>query len=213
MTGVHGILAAAKVVFWDFDGVIKESVAVKSAAFYDLFLPFGQDVATRVKEHHLANGGMSRFKKVPLYLSWAGVGGEDDTAEAFCKRFAAIVEDGVVASEWVPGVREFLSGYNEERLFVLVTATPQGEIESIVRRLEIESCFNRTYGAPTSKSAAIRRTLLETGIEAASAVMIGDSREDMNAAEECGIGFLLRRTPENLLTLPTYNGPLISNFE
>ena len=44
-----------KTIFWDFDGVIKDSVDVKSDAFKQLFLPFGKDMANRIKEHHLAN--------------------------------------------------------------------------------------------------------------------------------------------------------------
>ena len=59
-----------KVVFWDFDGVIKDSVGVKSDAFESIFLPFGRDVAAKVREHHEKNGGVSRHKKIPLYLAW-----------------------------------------------------------------------------------------------------------------------------------------------
>ena len=58
-------------IFWDFDGVIKESVSVKTDAYLELFRPYGSDVCKQVKNHHLANGGMSRFDKIPLYLKWA----------------------------------------------------------------------------------------------------------------------------------------------
>jgi phosphoglycolate phosphatase-like HAD superfamily hydrolase len=59
-------------IFLDFDGVIKESVEAKSAAFVHLFEGFGDDVSKRVRSHHEANGGMSRFEKIPMYLGWAG---------------------------------------------------------------------------------------------------------------------------------------------
>ena len=65
-------LKSAKTIFWDFDGVIKDSVVVKSDAFEQLFLPFGDEVAISVREHHEANGGMNRFEKLPIYLKWAG---------------------------------------------------------------------------------------------------------------------------------------------
>ncbi len=61
-----------KVLFWDFDGVIKDSVDVKTKAFIKLFEEYGVGISTKVKEHHLANGGMSRFEKFPLYASWVG---------------------------------------------------------------------------------------------------------------------------------------------
>ena len=41
-------LKSAKIIFWDFDGVIKDSVEVKSAVFGQLFLPFGKIVAKKV---------------------------------------------------------------------------------------------------------------------------------------------------------------------
>ena len=37
-------LESAKTVFWDFDGVIKDSVEIKSIAFGQLFIEFGGDV-------------------------------------------------------------------------------------------------------------------------------------------------------------------------
>ena len=66
-------------IFWDFDGVIKESVSVKTDAYVKLFKPYGSDVCKQVKNHHLANGGMSRFNKIPLYLKWVGL--EQNDAE------------------------------------------------------------------------------------------------------------------------------------
>ena len=37
------------VIFWDFDGVIKESVGVKTEAYVKLFAPFGAPIAARVR--------------------------------------------------------------------------------------------------------------------------------------------------------------------
>ena len=52
-----------KAIFWDFDGVIADSVNVKTDAFYELYLPYGKNIAEKVKEYHLANGGFS-FQKI-----------------------------------------------------------------------------------------------------------------------------------------------------
>ncbi|MBD75016.1 MAG: haloacid dehalogenase, partial [Rickettsiales bacterium] len=42
------LIKKAKIIFWDFDGVIKESVSVKSDAFEKLFQPFGIEIAKKV---------------------------------------------------------------------------------------------------------------------------------------------------------------------
>ena len=65
---VQTIISSARVIFWDFDGVIKDSVPVKSEAFRKLFSPYGKKVTNSVVEHHMANGGMSRYKKIPYYF-------------------------------------------------------------------------------------------------------------------------------------------------
>ena len=52
---------------FDFDGVIAESVNVKTEAFSILYQPYGKDVVKKVVKHHLTNGGVSRFEKFKIY--------------------------------------------------------------------------------------------------------------------------------------------------
>ena len=67
---VYGLLKEGRVVFWDFDGVIKDSVLVKSKGYEKLFLPFGKEVVDRVNQHHENNGGVSRYEKI--HYIWVG---------------------------------------------------------------------------------------------------------------------------------------------
>lgn len=103
----------------DADGVIKDSVSVKSDAFELLFLPFGDKVAKKVKKHHEENGGMSRYDKLPIYLNWAG---EDSSKELICKfeqKFYQLVKKQVIKSPWVVGVLEYLQIYYKKQFFLL----------------------------------------------------------------------------------------------
>ena len=56
-----------KGIIFDFDGVIAESVHIKSSAFSDLYKSYGEDIVKRVVKHHEANSGMSRYKKIRYY--------------------------------------------------------------------------------------------------------------------------------------------------
>ena len=56
-----------KGIVFDFDGVIAESVQVKTNAFAELYGPFGNDVVQKVISHHEANGGVSRYEKIKYY--------------------------------------------------------------------------------------------------------------------------------------------------
>lgn len=205
-------LRDARVVFWDFDGVIKESVAVKADAFHALFLPHGREIAERVRAHHLAHGGVSRYEKLPVYLEWAGHPAGEDLVAEYARRYSQLVENAVVAADWVPGAREALSARRDGQSFVLVSATPESELRRILERLDILDRFEAVIGSPMPKHLGIQAFLDRLGVEPVSALLIGDSPEDRGAAEKCGIAFLLRRTPENRRTMPDYNGDMVENF-
>jgi phosphoglycolate phosphatase-like HAD superfamily hydrolase len=202
------LLSQFNIIFWDFDGVIKDSVDIKAEAFEQLFRPYGEELSRRVKYHHNAHGGMSRFDKIPLYLSWASVPISEAIVEDFCNKFSDLVLNSVISSPWVPGIREFISDYHLKRYFVLVTATPQKEIEQILVALDIRQFFSEIYGAPISKENAIITVLKQQKIEPQHAILIGDSEADRKAAEHSGVTFLLRQTPHNL-DLKLHSGSFI----
>ena len=98
---------------------------------------------------------MSRFEKIPLYLGWARQLVSQNQVEDYSKNFSALVKDAVINSPWVPGVLEYLLEQYAKRYFVLVTATPQLEIEDILNSLNIDYCFREVYGAPQKKIEVI----------------------------------------------------------
>jgi phosphoglycolate phosphatase-like HAD superfamily hydrolase len=76
----------------------------------------------------------------------------------------------------------------------------------------IGNFFSFIYGAPISKTEGIMASLKNFKIKPGNAIMIGDARADFQAAKNCGIKFLLRRTPENLISMPDYVGAFTYNF-
>lgn len=206
-------LSKFKIVFWDFDGVIKESVEVKTQAFQKLFQFSGKEVVEKVTEHHLNNGGMSRFQKIPIYLTYAGVEISPATELLYCNNFGDLVEEAVVKADWVEGVEDIIKNKcNTSQHYILVTATPQNEIERILNRLSIMLDFSNIFGAPMTKSEAITSCLDIYRIPPKETIMIGDSRADYEASRNCGTNFILRRTPENVSLMNDYIGDSINNF-
>lgn len=201
-----------RVLFWDFDGVVKETVDIKTEAYVRLFAPFGAALAARVREHHENNGGMSRFEKLPLYLQWAGQAASPAEVSRYCELFSEAVFQAVLDSTWVPGAREYLMANHAVQRFVLVTGTPQAEIERILDVSGIAGCFCEVHGAPTSKAAAIAAALARLRCRCEDALMIGDSEADLRAALAARVAFLLRRTPQNLPLQGSYTGPQCENF-
>jgi phosphoglycolate phosphatase-like HAD superfamily hydrolase len=200
------ILERFKLVFWDFDGVIKESVDVKTRAFEALFSPYGAEVAARVRAHHEAHGGVSRFEKMPLYLTWAGLDAREATVRTWCDRFSEVVLQAVIDSPWVPGVPDYLETHYKQQHFVLVTATPQTEIEIILHRLGVTHWFRQVFGAPNRKAEAIGQVLDQQQVSHSHALMVGDAESDWMAAKHHDVSFLLRRTEINYPLQRRYRG-------
>ena len=213
LISVEALLNQAEIIFWDFDGVVKDSLEVKASAFEKLFLPFGVEMAARVRKHHEKNGGMSRFEKIPLYLGWAGELVGTNQVEDYCKHFSVLVKDAVINAPWVPGVREYLIDQYSQRYFVLVSATPQLEIQEILNSLGIDFCFREVYGAPQKKSEAIKEVLFKTGCPSERALMIGDAKTDMQAAKSNSVPFILRSTPFNHDIQTKYTGPIFGGLK
>ena len=58
-----------KFFFFDFDGVIVDSLGIKAEAFGSLFTEYGQDIVNKVIDYHLNNGGVSRYEKFKYYYN------------------------------------------------------------------------------------------------------------------------------------------------
>jgi len=200
-----------KLIFLDFDGVIKESVPVKTDAFVELFQSYGDDVCNKVRRHHIENGGMSRYSKIPLYLEWSKIEVTDNIVDEYCEKFSKIVQKKVVNSAWVPGVKSFIKNSQEKEL-VLVSATPQKELETICNTLNLTYRFSEIYGSPVHKSYAMNTTMLNFNLQSKDCLMIGDSETDFDAAKNSNVHFLLRIHKYNNFLLNSLSVDSIDDF-
>lgn len=206
------LIKKAKIIFWDFDGVIKESVSVKSDAFEKLFQPFGIEIAKKVKRHHEKNGGMSRYKKLPIYLDWAGKEPSESLVSEYEKKFSDLVINEVINSPWVSGVLEYLKIHANKQKFFIVTATPHQEILLILKELQIKELFEEVIGSPISKQVAISQLINKYSISTDEAIMIGDSSNDYYAAIKNEVQFILRKTEFNKNLQKQLKCRTINNF-
>ena len=206
------VLKNAKIVFWDFDGVIKDSVDVKTQAFQKMFEPFGSDVFKQVINHHRQNGGISRFVKIPLYLeSYAGQKINDEMIAEYLEIFSNMVVKKVIDSPWIPGVLDIIRKKYSSQIFVMVTGTPENEIRIILKTLKIDHYFDTIYGSPNQKESIITHTLNSSDICADDCILFGDSYTDFSAAKTNDVPFVYVKSSSNEdeRIIPTY---MIKNF-
>ena len=207
------LIASYPCVFWDFDGVIKESIEAKTDAFKQIFSKSSEEVLDKIVLHHQENGGMSRYEKIPIYLEWSEIEYNNHSFETYCNKFSKIAKSLVVNSPWVDGAFNFIQKRHESGLTnIVVTATPQKEIEEIVSKLQINKLFDGVYGSPKSKTDLIKFAFVEMDIDSEKSIMIGDSMTDYIASQESNIDFILRETEFNSKLRILCGANTISNF-
>jgi phosphoglycolate phosphatase-like HAD superfamily hydrolase len=206
------ILSSYKNIFWDFDGVIKDSVPVKTAAYGKLFSSENLEVNRRIEQHHSENGGMSRFEKIPLYLTWLGIESTPRVVSEYCELFSSYVFQSVIDSPWVPGVEDYLKLNRFNQSFFLVSGTPKSELDSIIEHIDLKTSFEQVFGAPTGKAQAIKEVLALNGLDPSDCIMVGDALLDYEAAEYNNISFLLRQHEDNFNDFDRYNVLRIEDF-
>mgnify|MGYP001308659786 CR=1 FL=1 len=184
--------------FWDFDGVIKESVSIKTNAFKKLFSDQNNSTLLKIIDHHLENGGVSRYEKIPLYLEWSNKEKSADLTSVYLENFSNLVVQAVIDSDWVEGVKNYIDSNYQSKVFFLVTGTPQKEIEIILQELKIKHYFKKIVGSPTKKDEAVKTIINKDKLNLAKAIFIGDSNSDYKAAKSNEIQFLLRTHPWNV---------------
>lgn len=209
---VDGFLYQYETIFWDFDGVIKDSNQVKAEGFCSLFPNASPDLKLRIKEHHLQNPNISRFDKIPLYLDICGLDPTADLVNEYLNRFAKMTVERVCNSEWIPGVREVLANKACGQKFFVVSAAPQEELRDIAKRLNIANSFEDILGAPKSKVDALSELINTYEIDVGASLFIGDAITDYNAASECNIEFCLRSHSLNEAQFATVECLRMSDF-
>jgi len=185
----YKFLSPLEVVFWDFDGTIKDTNNVKADAFEKLFQDFGLEMAKKVREHHIANGGISRYEKISLYLDWVGANNKKQLLERYAEDFGKMVCEEVVNANWIEGVKDYIFSNYQKQKFVIVTATPQKEIEYILSSIGVNNLFYKIYGYPMTKVNAILDCINKINADKNVCSMVGDSKQDRQAANASGITF------------------------
>lgn len=186
-----------KYIFFDFDGVLAESVNVKTEAFRTMYLQHGEEFAQRVVNHHVANGGVSRFEKVKLYNGeWLGEDVSEKRVAELADTFSRLAVEGVINAPEVEGATAFLENSSQYVKYI-ITGTPTSEIKLILRERNMAHFFKEVYGSPEKKGFWVKKILSENPIDPKECVFIGDALADYEAAVKNNVHFILRETGEN----------------
>lgn len=200
-------------ILFDFDGVLAESVNVKTQAFAKLFEKFGEEIVQKVIDYHLKNSGVSRYEKIRYYYSeYIHEPLSNGELNRLSNQFSNLVVDGVVNAPWVRGAKDFLKRYYKIIDLYVVSSTPHQEIQLIVKRRNMGKYFKGVFGYPETKGSIARRILSERRYNPEKVLFIGDSITDYQGAKEAHIKFFGRVPKGTKSIFPEHNIPVISDF-
>jgi HAD superfamily hydrolase (TIGR01549 family) len=180
-------------IVFDFDGVLVESTEVKTRAFGSLYAEYGPDMQRRVIDHHLANAGISRFRKFQHYQEqFLGMPYTKTDGDRLSHRFSRLVVNAIVEAPYVPGAIEFLEEYAHKLPLFVASGTPQTELDEIVIRRNMKQFFVSVNGSPRTKSDILRCIVEANALKNDRMLMVGDAMADLEGARSAEIPFLGR---------------------
>lgn len=202
-----------KHIFFDFDGVIAESVNVKTQAFYVLYEQYGENIANKVVDHHINHGGMSRFEKFKIYhKQFLDIELTQEQIDKLANEFSNLTIDGVVEAPYVPGALEFIENYYNSFNFWIISGTAFDDMRLITKKKGLDRYFKDVYGSPQSKSFWAKEIINEHNINPSEIIFLGDAMADYDAAQNNSVKFALREHHENLVLFKNINVYRFSDF-
>lgn len=203
---------AVKCLVFDCDGVLLDSVPVKTRAFARLAEPYGSEAVDRLVMYHSRHGGVSRYRKFAWFFE--EVLGKEITpeeSEAWGKKFVDLALDEVRKCAMIPGAREVLKTWYGRMPMYVCSGAPKAELDLILNERNLAHYFKAIVGSPPAKSELLKDIVKnESELMSGEFLMVGDATTDRDAAEAAetqfyGIGNELKGGPfpwsENLLPL------------
>ena len=187
------ILQQYKTLVFDCDGVVLNSNKVKTDAFYEVALPFGEQAAQAFVAYHTTNGGISRYKKfvhflqtiVPQHAQTVTGPGLEELLDAY----ASLVRRSLLNCEIAPSLQALREKHANTR-WLIVSGGDQAELREVFAKRNLAHLFDGgIFGSPDSKDNLLERELASGNIDR-PALFLGDSKYDYEAATQVGLDFV-----------------------
>jgi len=175
--------------FFDCDGVLLDSNQLKTEIFYEIALPYGIGYAKELVQHHVQNGGVSRFKKLEYFLQNILRKKEfQGEHEQLLESFGNLTRQKLLTCEETKGMGTLLSSLSLRQCFV-VSGGLQIELREVFHQRKLDTFFDAIYGSPYTKEQILKK-IVDTKKLSGQNVFVGDSLYDYKAAHQFGLDFI-----------------------
>lgn len=180
-----------KCLVFDCDGVLLDSVPVKTRAFGRLAEPYGHEARDRFVLYHTVHGGVSRYRKFEWFFREI-LGREITQAEsrAWGAKFAEYALDEVRKCELIPGALRTLEAWQGRLPLYVCSGAPVEELNLVLGERKLARFFAGIYGSPPAKGELLKAIIrCQPDLLPEETLMVGDSITDEDAATQAGAQF------------------------
>ncbi len=186
-----------KQILFDFDGVIIDSMPIKTEAFRKILQNFDPVSVDKLVDYHNLNGGLSRYVKLHYFFQeLLSTPVTEEEIYRYANQFSKIVKEELSNKSYlISEVVQFLKENQSNYSFHIVSGADETELKYLCEKLEIRQYFQSIHGSPTHKNELVKQVLAENHYEKSETILIGDSINDHEAAEVNEIGFYAYNNP------------------
>lgn len=178
-----------RTIIFDCDGVLLDSNRIKTDAFYNAGLHYGEDAAQKLVDFHTLNGGVSRYEKFRWFLQEVVEEISGFGVDYLLEFYSEQVRASLMNCDLAHGLSE-LRAASPFQQWLIVSGGDQSELRDIFQRRGLSAYFDcGIFGSPSSKIEILSREVGNGNIKF-PALFVGDSQYDYVAASKFSIDFI-----------------------
>lgn len=180
-----------KNIFWDFDGVLMDSMPKRNKGFELVLKDYPKEQVQELMRFHLKNGGLSRYVKFRYFFEEVrNENISEDEVGVWAARFSEVMKNELLDRELlIEETCNFVKDNSKNFEMHVVSGSDQEELRWICSKLDIAKYFISINGSPTPKIDLVNELLEKHGYFKEECVLIGDSINDYEAAIRNKISF------------------------
>jgi phosphoglycolate phosphatase-like HAD superfamily hydrolase len=191
-----------EIIFWDFDGVLMNSNEIRDIGFELVLKEYPLLAVQKLLQYHRDNGGLSRYVKFRYFFEQ--ILNQEVTElqiETLASSFSKIMVEKLINPDLlINDSIEFVKRNYCLYDMYIVSGSDQAELRFLCEKLEIHHYFKGIFGSPMPKNEIVKMLIDKLTKEKSKCILIGDSINDLEAAEKNEIDFI------------GYNSPYLKKF-
>lgn len=181
-----------KTIFWDFDGVLMNSNAIRDRGFLEVLKKYPQEEVNQLMTFHQTNGGLSRYVKFRYFFE--EIRGEvisENEIQKWANKFSEIMLSSLINKDLlIQETNRFVANNYQNYDMHIVSGSDGNELNKICQGVGISQYFKSIQGSPTPKNTLVKDLIKNEKYNKPNCLLIGDSINDYEAAIDNGISFL-----------------------